>query len=230
MRKFPFEDPIENQVRQSAAAHLSDTTSDIAPLVDATTAGIGDIVADLMQAMPPPKELACRAGCMHCCVSREIHASPMEVLRIFDDLADCSEDSKARIRERAAAQTRDKDADHAAGRPLALHPCPLLEDDRCSVYDVRPLVCRGFNSFDADMCARHKAGDADAEIKGYALPNAVWMAAQRGLQRGSADRGMSGDLLDLARALHILFEDEDAARDWRQGGGRLDGAKSRMAD
>src|SRR4029077_8029706 len=34
------------------------------------------------------------------------------------------------------------------------HPCPFLEEARCSIYEARPLSCRGTNSLDAGACER----------------------------------------------------------------------------
>lgn len=230
MRKFPFEDPIETQVRTATATALAGEAAEIALVFDATAAGIGAVAEDLLKALPPPRAIACRAGCAHCCTSREVHVSPLGAVRLFHVLAELPEDARRRVRSRAAEQTARKDADHLAGNPLTPLPCPLLEDGRCVAYDFRPFVCRGFNSFDADICARNKSGDKEADIKGYAVQNAVWQAALRGLQLGCGERGLSGDLLDLARALHVLFENDTAVTDWLRGGGALDAAKSRMTN
>lgn len=38
--------------------------------------------------------------------------------------------------------------------------CPLLDDqDRCSIYDMRPLTCRAFTSADAGLCHAMVFGD-----------------------------------------------------------------------
>ncbi len=229
MQKFPFEDLIEKQVQTSTSATLDGDPVAVKGLFAATTAGITGIADDLMAAIPSPQPIACRAGCSHCCNSREIHVAPIEATAVFQAIGALSNEYQQRIRDVAHGQSGQKDQDHAAERPLAQLPCPLLEDGVCLIYEQRPMVCRGFNSFDAVVCERKKNGDATAEIKGHAVPDAVWQAALRGLQRGSVDLGRSGDLLDLTRALEIMFENPDAIADWATGGKILDGAKSRMA-
>ena len=34
------------------------------------------------------------------------------------------------------------------------HPCPLLEDESCSVYEVRPMACRIYLSTDLNTCSK----------------------------------------------------------------------------
>lgn len=43
------------------------------------------------------------------------------------------------IRVRAEEQAREVIDREAQGKPVA---CPLLVDDRCSIYESRPLICR----------------------------------------------------------------------------------------
>lgn len=41
-------------------------------------------------------------------------------------------------------------------------PCPFLVEERCSVYEVRPLACRSHRTFDVDnyWCQPERAADA----------------------------------------------------------------------
>ncbi len=50
---------------------------------------------------------------------------------------------------------------------IADYRCPLLDDDnRCSVYEDRPLVCRSFNStVDPKRCIPGVAGRASPELE-----------------------------------------------------------------
>ena len=80
------------------------------------------------------KHLVCRAGCSGCChhhlsvfaVEAEEARAAIEVLPV---------PIRARVEERA----REVIKREAQGAPVA---CPLLIDNRCSIYESRPLICR----------------------------------------------------------------------------------------
>lgn len=74
-----------------------------------------------------PAAFACRAGCAQCCGVR-FGVFAVEAARIAAALARLAPPLRARVRAQA------DDPQHTA--------CALLVDDRCSVYDERPLICR----------------------------------------------------------------------------------------
>jgi uncharacterized protein len=74
-----------------------------------------------------PEAFACRAGCSRCCGVR-FGVFAVEAERIATALASLEPALRARVRAQA------DDPGHTA--------CALLVDDRCSVYDERPLICR----------------------------------------------------------------------------------------
>lgn len=98
-------------------------------------------------------------------------------------------------------------------------PCPLLEDGQCSVYAARPLICRGVNSLDAQVCeaslydetarARYLAGEL--VIERYIEPLYAAHAISAGLHFGANElHGLSTEPLELTTALRILFDGADA--------------------
>lgn len=74
-----------------------------------------------------PDAFACREGCARCCGVR-FGVFAVEADRIRGALARLAAPLRARVRAQA------DDPSHTA--------CALLVDDRCSVYDERPLICR----------------------------------------------------------------------------------------
>jgi hypothetical protein len=72
-----------------------------------------------------PKSFACREGCSLCC---RLHLTlfPIEAARVGEALKSLPVEMQDRVR----AQADRADA------------CPLLVDDRCSVYESRPMICR----------------------------------------------------------------------------------------
>src|SRR5262247_3450379 len=80
------------------------------------------------------KHLVCRAGCAGCC---HHHLSVFAVEA--EEARAAIETLPAPIRARVEEQAREVIKREAQGEPVA---CPLLVDDRCSIYEFRPLICR----------------------------------------------------------------------------------------
>src|SRR5262245_20354484 len=80
------------------------------------------------------KHLLCRAGCSGCC---RHHLSVFAVEA--EEARAAIEALPVPIRARVEEQAREVIKLEALGEPAA---CPLLIDDRCSIYDSRPLICR----------------------------------------------------------------------------------------
>ena len=78
-----------------------------------------------------PDAMQCRVGCSRCCHQR-FGVFEVEAHRVRAALARLARTDPA-LRERVRRQADD---------PEALHHCALLVDDRCAVYEERPLICR----------------------------------------------------------------------------------------
>ncbi|QQS12463.1 MAG: YkgJ family cysteine cluster protein [Rhodospirillales bacterium] len=125
--------------------------------------------------------VSCRAGCAACC-RQAVPLSDIEAREVAAIVEALPEPRRAIVRSRFAATAerlaawRPLDAlmdwDAAAHRDayfgLAL-PCPFLDDERCSIYEQRPLACREFMvtsppqmCFDAE--ARHDVRDVPRQF------------------------------------------------------------------
>lgn len=78
--------------------------------------------------------LTCRAGCSGCC-HHHLSVFSVEAAHVRRAVAALPAETRARV----AQQARLVNAREAAGAAVA---CPLLVDDRCSIYEARPLICR----------------------------------------------------------------------------------------
>ena len=79
-----------------------------------------------------PDQFRCAAGCGACCHKRfsvfEVEAQPIrEALRAMAA-------TDPALREQIRAQAREPASNEAT--------CPMLVDERCTVYAVRPIICR----------------------------------------------------------------------------------------
>lgn len=81
-------------------------------------------------------DLSCRAGCASCCYAW-LTVSAVEAAPLREALAQLPADERARVRARGVEELLRE------GRGDAPARCAMLGDDeRCVVYQGRPLVCR----------------------------------------------------------------------------------------
>lgn len=110
--------------------------------------------------------------------------------------------------ERAALVTRLTEAVTAAAEaedPVRLRRrCPLLgEDNRCSVYEVRPLTCRAFTSTSVSRCQQivFDPAFATAGVDQNPALYRIHMEATVALQETARRRGLPAEQKGLTHAL-----------------------------
>ena len=164
---------------------------------------------------PPERPLACGRGCAHCCHITVVTDVPT-VLNLAEHIrahfaTDQREDLRRRMAKRIVAMLNPE-------RVKARLPCPLLVDGACSVYQARPLICRSFNSFDADACAREiMSGRPGITVPAYDVPLRVGMAVPKGVEEGLVEAGQFDGGIELVRGLAIAMTGPDAAKRWLAG-------------
>jgi hypothetical protein len=177
--------------------------------------------------LAPAGPVACSSGCDHCC-HQIVGVSAPEALAIFEHVQRTR--SAAELAELAAHVQRLFERSRGVPsreRFSPEHPCVFLDGGRCSIYEVRPLACRGANSLDAADCEKRlhdpetRAAFLERGHGGhcYVEPLRAFQAVSAGLQLGLSElyrldpRG-----LDLTAAMHVLFRDGDgAAAAWLRG-------------
>jgi Fe-S-cluster containining protein len=98
-----------------------------------------------------PGRMQCQRGCSMCC-SQMFSISALEAAAIAEAVAAKPAADRERLRSGARAYlegaARLGVVQEAGGEPsvsprvgLRL-PCPALRDDACSIYEVRPIICR----------------------------------------------------------------------------------------
>jgi Fe-S-cluster containining protein len=176
-----------------------------------------EAVRDAQTKEPTRGRSACQEGCAWCCHQTVGTAAP-EVLRIADHLRQTlapeeMRAAQARIHERAE-QRRALRPDR---RSRARLPCALLVENRCTAYAVRPLTCRGFNSYDARQCERSLETGNSAGVPSYAPQRRLCTFVLDGLRAGLEESRLDGELLELTAALDIALTTPDAAARWLAG-------------
>jgi Fe-S-cluster containining protein len=155
--------------------------------------------------------LACTEGCSHCCKSWVSVCAP-EVLFIARRVRD-----SALARERLAkayVTTRPLDAAARLRIPIA---CPMLENNRCSIYRFRPMVCRFAASVSEPKCR-----SVFLQGSGETIPTPLYNLKARSsyvlsLALALRKAGLVHHFYEFNAALSRALEREDAERAWLSG-------------
>lgn len=195
---------------------------DRAAVTDAAAAALAraeELSAIAREREPPDRPIACQKGCSACCTAKVLVAPP-EAVRIAEHArATLPPDVYTSLVERVhTAHERSRGLTRAE-RIRASIPCPLLDETgACSLYEVRPIICSGWNSLDKPGCDAHFL-DHTAAMPPELHPqsNEVALAVLGGLIGAVIDRHLDARPLELHAALVIALADEDAGERWRRG-------------
>lgn len=215
-----FETEWQNELALSAANTVfaalgqKPTLERIVEVTRRAMASTSELINGLLS-RAPAGALACKAACDHCCY-QVVGVTAAEALTIFDYLQRTRTDE-----QREALRVRIRDSyERARGLSSAerfspAHPCIFLSSGKCSIYEVRPLSCRGMNSLDAGECeARLRDPEARAAFlakghggRSFMEPIQAFRAISAGLQLGLAELyRLDARPLDLTGAMYLLFE------------------------
>jgi Fe-S-cluster containining protein len=204
--------------RIAASARLSRTEDAgrvLAAAQDAMARG-EHVLRRHLQLVPAPA-IACRAGCHWCC-HLKVSATAPEILLIAEYLQTRAPAGWLEVvRERAAALARDPRIFSAEAKAEAHLPCALLsEQGACSVYAVRPLICRGYTSSDPEPCQRMLDDDSVLVPLNETLAR-EHAALSLGLISALKYVGLPPDLLELTAGLHVALSEPQALQRWLAG-------------
>lgn len=178
----------------------------------------GGVLAAVHRVKGAPKPTACGSGCTYCC-HLQVEISVPELVSLVSYVDENfspaeTEALKVRVRE-AELQTRGL---NSYERLFARVRCPLLSDGQCSVYPVRPLVCRGYNSYNWAICAQDLGYPRSWRLIPHdnAQKN-IYSDVLEGLSSGLKEEGLSSELLELIAALRVALDQPDACERWLAG-------------
>lgn len=173
--------------------------------VNTVQRGVDKVVHDRAQSGVKPD---CRSGCSHCCHAR-VEAMPAEVFQIAHHVSHRADAARAEVIERLRVQVA------AAGDTLLWQQrpaCAFLEAGLCSVYLVRPSVCRKAHSLDVRRC---EAGSAEIpEDLGLVLDAEALI---KGASGAYAQLGFEARGVELARGVLLALSDATAEARWHTG-------------
>lgn len=163
-------------------------------------------------------KIQCAAGCGWCC-RLPVFASATEIFSIVQFLRDTlSEDELERVKDSVEKTTERIDGWSIEKRKANFVQCPLLVEDSCSVYEVRPFVCRGYTSYDKEACRQKtEKEDPDQSIEGFLLQYLVPAYTRLGLQATVKALGIEPKDIDLIRGLHRALQSPSLFDKWLSG-------------
>jgi len=169
------------------------------------------VEADLQEGGP----IACRGGCADCCTIRVAATAP-EILSVARKVRALPQRVGREVMQKIVAADRATRELNQQQRMASRLICPLIENDHCVVYAVRPLACRGHASYDQDACREALEG-GENEVPVSALHLTVRSLVQNALQAALRDAGLAWGVYELNQALRIALCDETCERSWMAG-------------
>jgi predicted O-linked N-acetylglucosamine transferase (SPINDLY family)/Fe-S-cluster containining protein len=190
-------------------------------LADADIEKLHGVVADAARqgkaALP-----ACRAGCSHCC-QRPPEATVAEVIaavRFVESSFDATK--REALNGRLGAYKEATTPFRPEKLEESREACPFLDGNLCSIYTVRPLSCRGFNSVDVSVCEEIAKGEKPAQARPIlATQLGIVSAIRVGSRLGMLFEAIDPALLDLGIAAKIALDNPAAVDDALDGKDRF---------
>ena len=203
------DNPVETVLEQQRAVTISALR---ASRKDAALDLVRQVHNDLtaaIEALPSKAQHACAPGCDFCCYLPVDVLAP-EAFRIAAHLEQtCSPEALATLVYRLGAQGQ---------HDLGVRPCVFLAKGRCSIYEVRPIVCRGYNSLSKERCEAYHH-DASVDLKGTKdrVAGRLAEAIEDGVIAGLEALGLDAQWYELPSAVLRALETTNGPARWARG-------------
>ena len=173
---------------------------------------------EVKERLPPPRPLGCADGCAFCC-HLKVTVSPPELIHLTRHIrrTRTEGDIATLICRLHEAHAKTLHLDTIARADLRL-PCPLLENDRCTAYEARPLHCAGANAYDPKECEDAFTHiDQDVAVSLYMPQAQIADVIAAGISRASFGKNRAGAMLELISALLLSLEEPGRDAAWERG-------------
>jgi uncharacterized protein len=201
---------VEAALQQQKAATIHILQSD---RTNAAALRLADQVHGAMSAaidaLPSKAQHACAPGCFFCCYLPVDVLAP-EAFRVAAHLKQTrSPGELAELVYRLGAP---------GGHDPGTRPCVFLDQGRCSIYEVRPMVCRGYNSLSKERCEA-LYHDTSVDLKGTkdGVAGDVAEAMEDGIIAGLTALGLDAQWYELSSAVLRALEATDGPERWARG-------------
>lgn len=163
------------------------------------------------RSVPPPAkaQVACRAGCSHCCRQPVLLYGP-EAFFLAGHVRNRPE-LAARV-AKAAIPARDIPLDALTGVE-----CPVLEDHACSLYAARPLSCQAFVSLDVNACIATFRNQQPSQIQAPVPFGSMRDICRLILLASMQAAGLPLVAYELNTAVAAILKADNAEKRWLRG-------------
>ena len=162
-----------------------------------------------IEALPSKAQHACAPGCSFCCYLPVDVLAP-EAFRIGVHLK--------QTRSPAELATLVYQLGTHGQHNFGTRPCPFLAGGRCSIYEVRPMVCRGYNSLSKERCEAYYH-DPCVDLRGTKdrVAGRLAEAIEDGVIAGLEALGLDAQWYELPCAVLRAMEATDGPARWARG-------------
>ncbi len=173
-------------------------------------------IAEVHQACEDGDLVACQSGCTYCCMF-PVAASAPEVLAIANFVRERFNDGQqAALDARIDANIKATNGMTMSRRDRVRLGCPFLDAGKCTVYEVRPVACRGCSSYSVEDCKDdYEEPGTGVEIQTNNLREFVYGAIREGLAVACKSASVEHRPLELVRGYKIASKDSTLAETWR---------------
>ena len=167
-----------------------------------------------------PEPLDCKPGCHFCCYNLPA-ITPPEALLMGHYVEQTFSDQK----KEELADSIDKILKHIDGLSpyeviMMRHelPCIFLENGMCSVYQVRPVVCRTCTSTSAEHCKMiFESQNHMARLRCYQYIREIFQTVQTDLINSCRELGYQSDLVHVAEGIRDYLKHPNPIQAWLEG-------------
>jgi Fe-S-cluster containining protein len=162
-----------------------------------------------IDALPSKAQHACAPGCFFCCYLPVDVLAP-EAFRIAAHLQQTRWPGElAELEYRLGVYSQ---------HDFGTRPCVFLAHGHCSIYQVRPMVCRGYNSLSKERCEAFYH-DASIDLRGTkdGVAGRLAEAMEDGVIAGLTALGLDAQWYELPSAVLRALETTDGPARWVRG-------------
>lgn len=185
----------------------------------AENAGLVGTLTDEFLASDPAgpsirSRIACAKGCSHCCHAN-VEVTIVEAIAVAERVAT----------DQALSDAILATAPKVDGMPPWMRydlriPCPLLRDGACSIYDVRPRVCRAHVSYHVALCEEVlTSGNSRglAPMVTFGWPRTVSKAIGHGITGALAHERVQSSTVEMSVAVETILKTPATVERWLRG-------------
>ncbi len=165
------------------------------------------------------QNIQCKQGCNYCCHFR-VDVSANEVFAIVEHVQSTfTPDQLEKLVEKATHNKNKLDMLSQAKRIVTNIACPLLEDNACSIYNMRPSMCRKMHSTNVEACQHSYENPEDNNVENAEHPvlSAITMTMLTAAREGFSALGLDKTVYDLNEVLIDALSDSKYKKRWLNG-------------